>query len=103
MEYLYSASNLYGSVWKVAGVRDRDEFQSIVDDLNLVQPHYSPSGGNIDLSEGDNEEGDFAEDDGVLKGALSKVDTSKLQPAQPLEFEKDGERSSLCVYVSIFI
>jgi hypothetical protein len=103
MEYLYSTSNLYASVWKVDGVRDRDEFQSVVDSLNLVQPQYSPSGGNIDLSKGDNEEGDSADDDEELKGGLYKVDTSTLQSAQPLEFEKDGEISSLCVDICIFI
>jgi hypothetical protein len=96
MEYLYSTSNLYASVWKVAVVRNRAEFQSIVDDLNLVQPQWAPSGVNIDLNEGENEEGDSAKDDEELKGGLYKVDTSTLQHAQPLEFEKDGKRSSLC-------
>ena len=103
MEYLYSTSNLYASVWKVDGVRDRDEFQSVVDYLNLVQPQYSPSRGNIDLSEGDHGEGDSADDDEELKGGLYKVNTSTLQPAQPLEFEKDGEISSLCDDICIFI
>ena len=34
---------------------------------------------------------DGGEDDEKLKGELYKVDTSKLQPAQPQEFEKDGK------------
>ena len=49
----------------------------------------------MDLSEGDNEDdgdtGPSAEDDEQLKADLYKVDVSKFQPAQPQEFEKDGE------------
>ncbi|KAL3809293.1 hypothetical protein ACHAXA_009417 [Cyclostephanos tholiformis] len=96
MEYLYSASNLYASVWKVAVVRDRDEFQSILDGLHLTQPQWAPSGEKFDLSEGDTEGGDSTEDDKKLKGGLYKVDVSTLQPAQPLEFEKDGVISRFC-------
>ncbi|EED92895.1 ubiquitin activating enzyme 2, partial [Thalassiosira pseudonana CCMP1335] len=94
MEYLYSTANLYASVWKVEGVRDRDEFQAIVDELKLEQPQWEASGEKVDLSEGDNEEsgsGDVAEDDEELKGELYKIDSSKLQPAQPQEFEKDDD------------
>ena len=93
MEYLYSTSNLYASVWQIDGVRDRDEFQSIVDELKLEQPQWKPSGEAVDLSEGDNDEGDVGtggEDDERLKGELYMIDASKLQPAQPQEFEKDG-------------
>ena len=55
---------------------------------------WEPSGEKVDLSEGDNEEGDAGaggEDDEKLKGELYKVDSSKLQPAQPQEFEKDDD------------
>jgi hypothetical protein len=99
MEYLYSASNLYASVWKVAVVRDRDEFQSIVDGLHLTQPQWAASGEKVDLSEGDTEGEDSTEDDEKLKGGLYKVDASTLQPAQPLEFEKDGERPRFCLAI----
>ena len=94
IEYLYATSNLYASVWQVEGVRDRDEFESIVKELKLEQPEWKPSGEKVDLSEGDNEEGGDGpggEDDEKLKGDLYKVDTSKLQPAQPAEFEKDDD------------
>ena len=94
MEYLYSTANLYASVWQVEGVRDRGQFETIVDELKLEQPRWEPSGEKVDLSEGDNEEGDggdgVGEDDEKLKGDLYRVDTSKLNPAQPQEFEKDG-------------
>ena len=95
MEYLYSTSNLYASIWQVEVVRDREQFQAIVDELKLEQSQWEPSGEKVDLSEGDNEESDSgdggSEDDEKLKGELYKVDTSKLQPAKPQEFEKDGE------------
>ena len=94
MEYLYATSNLYASVWQVEGVRDRDEFEAIVKEMKLEQPEWKPSGEKVDLSEGDNEDsGDSTggEDDEKLKGDLYKVDTSKLQPAQPAEFEKDDD------------
>ena len=94
MEYLYSTANLYASVWQVEGGRDRGQFETIVDELKLEQPRWEPSGEKVDLSEGDNEEGDggdgVGEDDEKLKGDLYRVDTSKLNPAQPQEFEKDG-------------
>ena len=93
MEYLYSTANLYALVWQVEGVRDRGRFETIVDDLKLEQPRWEASGEKVDLSEGDNEEGNdggSGEDDEKLKGDLYKVDTSKLNPAQPQEFEKDG-------------
>lgn len=63
-------------------------------ELKLEQPEWKPSGEKVDLSEGDNEEGGDGpggEDDEKLKGDLYKVDTSKLQPAQPAEFEKDDD------------
>mmetsp|Transcript_13626 Transcript_13626/g.29505 ORF Transcript_13626/g.29505 Transcript_13626/m.29505 type:complete len:1269 (+) Transcript_13626:53-3859(+) len=93
MEYLYSTSNLYASVWKVQGVRDRDQFQAVVDELKLEQPLWEPSGEKVDLSEGDDNEGaaDGGEDDEKLKGELYKIDSSILQPAQPQEFEKDDD------------
>ena len=93
MEYLYSTANLYASVWRAEVVRDRSEFQAVVDELKLEQPIWEPSGDKVDLSEGDNEDesGGSGEDDDKLKGELYKVDTSKLQPAQPQDFEKDGE------------
>lgn len=94
MEYLYSTSNLYALVWQVERVPDRDQFQAVVDELKLEQPQWGPSGDKVDLSEGDNEDGDSGaggEDDEKLKGELYNIDTSKLGPAQPQEFEKDGE------------
>jgi len=94
MEYLYSTSNLYASIWQVEVVRDRDQFQSVVDELKLEQPQWEPSGEKVDLSEGDDEDGDSGaggEDDEKLKAELYKIDTSKLQPAQPAEFEKDDD------------
>lgn len=105
MEYLYSTSNLYASVWHVESVRDRGEFQAIVDELELEQPQWEPSGEKVDLSEGDNEEGEAGaggEDDEKLKGDLYKIaaDTSKLQPAQPQEFEKDGKSLLSYCFVS---
>ena len=84
---------MYASVWQVECVPDRDQFQSIVDNLNLEQPQWESSGEKVDLSEGDNEEGESGgggEDDEKLKGELYEIDTSKLQPLQPMEFEKDG-------------
>ena len=92
-EYLYAASNMYASVWKVPCVRDRDEFQAVIDRLNLEQPQWEPSGEKVDLSEGDEEgeSGAGGEDDEKLKADLYKIDASKLQPAEPAEFEKDGE------------
>jgi hypothetical protein len=93
-EYLYSTANLYASVWQVPGVRDLDEFQAVLDELNLEQPQWQASGEKVDLNEGDNEDGDsgaLGEDDDKLKAMLYKVDSSKLQPAQPQEFEKDGK------------
>jgi hypothetical protein len=93
MEYLYCTSNLYASVWRAEIIRDRSRFQAVVDKLSLEQAIWEPSGEKVDLSEGDNDEesGSGGEDDEKLKGELYKVDTSKLQPAQPQEFEKDGK------------
>jgi len=78
----------------VAVVRDRDQFQAVVDELKLEQPQWEPSGEKVDLTEGDNEEDDSGaggEDDEKLKAELYKIDASKLQPAQPQEFEKDDD------------
>lgn len=93
MEYLYSTSNLYAMVWNVDVVRDRNEFQAIVDEMKLEQPVWEPSGEKVDLSEGDNEDNDGAggEDDDALKGELYKIDASKLRKAVPQEFEKDDD------------
>jgi hypothetical protein len=101
MEYLYSTANLYASVWRAEVVRDRSEFQAVVHGLKLEQAIWEPSGEKVDLSEGDNEEesGDSSEDDEKLKSELYKVDTSKLQPAQPQEFEKDGKRLLVSHYL----
>ena len=44
MEYLYSTANLYASVWRTEVVRDRSQFQAVVDELNLEQPVWEPSG-----------------------------------------------------------
>lgn len=99
MEYLYSTANMYASVWQLAGVRDRDEFQAVVDELKLEQPQWEPSGEKVDLSEGDDNEegaGGSEEDDEALKAELYKIDSSKLQAAQPAEFEKDGELTFIC-------
>lgn len=90
MEYLYSTSNLFASVWKVEGVRDRDQFQSVVSELKLAQPLWEPSGEKVDLSDGDNDEEVSVVDDDKLKTELSRIDTTKLQPAKSQEFEKDG-------------
>ena len=89
-EYLYATANLYACVWKVDVIRDLEQFQSAVERLNLEQPVWSP-GAKVDLSEGDNDDDGASEDDDKLKGELYKVDTSKLQPAQPQEFEKDED------------
>ena len=89
-EYLYATANLYACVWKVEVIRDLEQFQSAVEGLNLEQPMWSP-GAKVDLSEGDNDDDGASEDDEKLKGELYKVDTSKLQPAQPQEFEKDED------------
>lgn len=94
MEYLYSTSNLYAAVWKVEVVRDLDKFQAIVDGLNLEQPEWEPSSENVDLNEGDNEEGNSgagSEDDEKLKAELYKIDPTKLRAAAPQEFEKDDD------------
>jgi len=94
MEYLYSTSNLYASIWQVEVVRSREEFQKIVDEMKLEQHQWEPSNEKVDLSEGDNEDGESGaagEDDEKLKGDLYKVDASKLQPAKPQEFEKDDD------------
>lgn len=90
MEYLYSTANLFASVWQVEGIRDRDQFQSVVDELKLDQPMWEPSREKLDLGDGDNEEVVSVEDDDKLKTELSRIDTTKLQPAKPQEFEKDG-------------
>lgn len=90
MEYLYSTSNLFASVWKVEGVRDRVQFQSVVSELKLAQPLWEPSGEKVDLSDGDNDEEVSVVDDDKLKTELSRIDTTKLQPAKSQEFEKDG-------------
>jgi len=93
MEYLYSTSNMYASIWQVETVPDRYQFQLIVDDLKLEQPQWQPSEDQVDLNEGDDEDGDGGDDEDTtkLQGELYKIDTSKLQPAQPAEFEKDDD------------
>ena len=58
MEYLYATSGLYASVWKIECVRDRDEFEALVKSLNLQQPEWSAPSENVNLSEGDDDEGD---------------------------------------------
>lgn len=93
MEYLYSTAGLYASVWKVDCVRDRAEFETLVKDLNLQQPAWAPPSENVNLSDGDEEEGgaDSAEQTEKLKADLYSVDTSNLQSANPQDFEKDDD------------
>ncbi|KAL7550696.1 hypothetical protein ACHAWF_013915 [Thalassiosira exigua] len=59
MEYLFTTANLYASVWQVAVVRNRDDFQAIVDEMGLEQPRWEPSGEKADLSKGDEEAGNY--------------------------------------------
>ena len=47
MEYLYSTANLYACVWQQDPVRDRDQFEAIVAEMNLEQPHWEPSGEKV--------------------------------------------------------
>ena len=101
MEYLYSTANLFASVWQVEGIRDRDQFQSVVDELKLDQPMWEPSREKLDLGDGDNEEAVSVEDDDKLKTELSRIDTTKLQPAKPQEFEKDGMRLCFLITTSV--
>ena len=94
MEYLYSAAGLYASVWKVECVRDRVEFEALVESLELQQPKWVPPSENVNLSEGDDDEGgkgDEGEQAEKLKADLYTVDTSNLQPANPQDFEKDDD------------
>ena len=94
MEYLYSTSGLYASVWKIECVRDRAEFETLVKSLNLQQPEWAAPSENVNLSEGDDEGeggGDFGEQAEKLKGDLYSFDTSELQPANPQDFEKDDD------------
>ena len=93
MEYLYCTANMYASVWGVENVRDRVKFEAIVKDENLVQPEWTPSSENVDLSEGDEEKiaDEGGEETEKLKADLYAVDVSTLQPAQPHDFEKDDD------------
>ena len=92
MEYLYATAGLYASVWKIECVRDRTEFEALVNTLNLQQPEWSAPSENVNLSEGDDEEGgDSGEQTEKLKADLYSVDTSNLQPANPQDFEKDDD------------
>jgi len=93
MEYLYATAGLYASVWNVEPVRDRSAFESLVQELNLVQPEWTPPSENVNLSEGDDDEagGDESEKVEKLKTDLYSVDVSNLQVASPQDFEKDDD------------
>jgi ubiquitin-activating enzyme E1 len=93
MEYLYCTANMYASVWGVENVRDRFKFEAIVKEENLVQPEWTPSSENVDLSEGEEEKiaDEGGEETEKLKADLYAVDVSTLQPAQPHDFEKDDD------------
>lgn len=94
MEYLFSTAGLYASVWKVECVRDRAEFEKLVESLNLQQPDWLPPSKNVSLSEGDDDEaesGDSGERTDKLKKELCKLETSGLQEANPQDFEKDDD------------
>jgi len=95
MEYLYCASNLYGTVWGLDPVRDRGDFEAVVLGLNLEQPMWSPSNQNIDLSDEDGggagDAGDKETNAEKIKADLYNVDTSSLLPARPHDFEKDDD------------
>jgi len=93
MEYLYCTANMYASVWGVDNVRDRTDFEQIIESVGLEQPEWTPSSDKVDLSEGDEEDagGDSGEEAEKLKADLYKVDSSTLQPATPQEFEKDDD------------
>merc|ERR1712232_702297 len=93
MEYLYSASGLYASVWSVECIRDRVAFEELVNSLDLQQPEWSPPSEAMKLN--DDEEEGTGSDEGAqvekLKADLYKVDTSSLPSARPQEFEKDDD------------
>ena len=94
MEYLYCTANIYASVWGAENVRNRGEFQAIVERIGLTQPEWTPSGEKVDLSEGD-EAGEAGDGGGEeiekLKADLYSFDVSALQPATPQDFEKDDD------------
>eukprot|EP00546_Thalassionema_frauenfeldii_P018444 CAMPEP_0178900650 /NCGR_PEP_ID=MMETSP0786-20121207/3584_1 /TAXON_ID=186022 /ORGANISM="Thalassionema frauenfeldii, Strain CCMP 1798" /LENGTH=1237 /DNA_ID=CAMNT_0020571663 /DNA_START=42 /DNA_END=3756 /DNA_ORIENTATION=+ len=93
MEYLYSSSGLYASVWQVECIRDRSAFEELVHSLNLQQPEWSPPSEAVSLNDDEEEAGSNDEASKVenLKGDLYKIDTSTLPPACPQEFEKDDD------------
>mmetsp|Transcript_33380 Transcript_33380/g.67356 ORF Transcript_33380/g.67356 Transcript_33380/m.67356 type:complete len:909 (-) Transcript_33380:2508-5234(-) len=105
MEYLYCTANMYASVWGVDNVRDRSEFEAIVERVGLKQPDWTPSSENVDLSEGDDEEAGGGDGSGEetekLKADLYKVDASTLQPAVPQEFEKDDDLNFHIDYLTV--
>ena len=93
LEYLYCTANLYAAVWGVENVRDRAEFEAIVNTANLTQPKWTPSSEDVDLSEGEEEKvadggGEELEN---LKKELYAVDVASLQQAYPQDFEKDDD------------
>jgi len=93
MEYLYSASGLYASVWRVECIRDRAAFEELVHSLNLQQPEWIPPSEVVSLNDDEEEaaSSDEASNAEKLKADLYKVDASTLPPAKPQEFEKDDD------------
>lgn len=92
MEYLYCAANLYAVVWGLVPVRDRAEFQTLVEGLGLEQPEWKPSSEGVDLSEEDGgDSGNADEEVEKLKGELYNVDVASLRPANAHDFEKDED------------
>jgi ubiquitin-activating enzyme E1 len=91
-EYLYATSNMYASVWGLDPVRDRQDFDDLLQQVNLIQPEWVAPSEAISLSENDEEEGgsgDGAADVEKLKAELYNVDTSTLKQAFPHDFEKE--------------
>jgi len=93
MEYLYCTANMYAAVWGVENVRDRVKFEALVEEVNLIQPEWTPSSEDVDLSEGEEEKvaDGGGEETEKLKADLYSVDVSTLQPAHPQDFEKDDD------------
>mmetsp|Transcript_30781 Transcript_30781/g.80546 ORF Transcript_30781/g.80546 Transcript_30781/m.80546 type:complete len:1703 (+) Transcript_30781:130-5238(+) len=106
MEFLYTASNLYAFTFGIDYVKDRAEFEAIVQTLDLRQPQWSPpapaDGDHAEAAAADGDEPDADPSlTAKLKDELGRMDVKALQPAVEHDFEKDDDSNFHVDYLTI--
>jgi len=95
MEYLYTCANCFAYIWRVPYVRDRMQFEAMVEQMQLQPPSWKPPS---DADVTSQTSGGEAPEEVIDSASVSEmhmrlrsIDTDALQQCQVHEFEKDDD------------